>query len=321
MSKTQWTIDNLREHLQDAIQLEYWTIPYYMSAMYSIKDPTSDAYRLIQSVVYQEMLHVQLACNVANAYGTEIDLEHCFIVPPYEEQKVPHLKFKTEEDPNDPTQSFCPYSAEIGPLDDLRINAMCLIEYPKWEVHDRPRLCPNVTEYSSIGQFYQAVLFGASRFVDEIRGNHQQVDIFKNFYRNFPDQTVTHSGPMGFQDVTHLVHAITDQGEGERRFDAIPLEFQNTAHGFNSEEDHFDKFIAIKNLTVRPDTYDGHVDPPAGSEGERSQEILLKNFNGFREDMVTLFNGRELKDFGPRMAALGGNILNCWKNGAIPRFS
>ena len=53
----QWSPKQLEAHLQHAIDLELWTIPYYMSAMYSIKDPASEAYRLIQSVTRQEMLH------------------------------------------------------------------------------------------------------------------------------------------------------------------------------------------------------------------------------------------------------------------------
>ena len=64
-----WTLENLRAHLQDALDLELWTIPYYMSAMYSIRDPASDAYQLLQSVIHQEMLHAQLVCNLLNAFG------------------------------------------------------------------------------------------------------------------------------------------------------------------------------------------------------------------------------------------------------------
>jgi rubrerythrin len=64
-----WAPAHLKDHLQFAIDLEFWTIPFYMSALYSIVDRTSDAFRFVQSVMNQEMLHVQLAANVANAYG------------------------------------------------------------------------------------------------------------------------------------------------------------------------------------------------------------------------------------------------------------
>jgi hypothetical protein len=323
-SNDDWDVGHLREHLQFAIQLEYWTVPYYMAAMYSIKDPTSDAYKLMQSVVYQEMLHIQLACNVANAFGAGIDLEQVFIAPAYVGTQVPHLQFtdgETGRDPVDPSQTYLPYSAEIGPLDEPRINAMCLIEYPEQDVDEPPKLNQDVTEYSSIGEFYRAVEFGATQNVAHLRPNRNQVDIFRNFYRDFPGQTVTAAGVPGLEQVLNLLHAITDQGEGVRRSVEIPPEFRNTADGFNNNVDHFEKFNLVKNLVVRPECYAAVADPPKGSEGRRAQKILLKNFERFRADMVALFNGRPPPEFGPNMAILGGNILHCWRSGAIPRFS
>ncbi|MEX2498512.1 MAG: ferritin-like domain-containing protein [Wenzhouxiangellaceae bacterium] len=318
-----WDIEHLREHLQFAIQLEYWTIPFYMSAMYSVKDPTSNAYKLVNSVVNQEMLHLQLAANVANAFETEIDLEHAFITPVYEGQTVPHLMFSAGEigrDPVDPGQSYAPYSAEIGPLDEARINTMCLIEYPEDDVDQPPPLKQDVTEYSTIGEFYRALLFGATQHVSDIRANRNQVDMFGNFYRDFPCQTITCEGVAGLQQVVDLVHAITDQGEGVRRTDTIPKPYRNTADGFNAEMDHFEKFNLIKNLTALPECYDAVMDPPAGSDGAKAQATLVRNFNRFRGDLVALFNGRKPENFGPHMATLGGNILDCWRNGAVPRF-
>lgn len=67
MKIDKWTLAHLQQHLQYAIDLEFWTIPFYMSALYSIVDRTSDAFQYVQSVVNQEMLHLQLAANVANA--------------------------------------------------------------------------------------------------------------------------------------------------------------------------------------------------------------------------------------------------------------
>lgn len=320
---THWTLAHLREHLQFAIQLEYWTVPFYMSAMYSIKDPTSDVYKLVQSVVYQEMLHIQLACNAANAFGAEIDLEHAFIQPAYVGRTVPHLQFTAGEvgrDPLDPSMSFEPYSAEIGPLDEPRINAMCLIEYPEQDVDEPPELKQDISEYSTIGEFYRAVLFGATQHVEAIRPNHNQIDIFQNFYRGFPGQAVDSAGVDGLEQVILLIRAITDQGEGVRRSPIVPTEFRNTADGFNNSMDHFAKFELIKSLQRRPECYEGVATPRPGSDGAQAQAILARNFLQFRRNMVELFNGRPPADFGPNMARLGGNILNCWRHGAVPRF-
>jgi hypothetical protein len=107
----EWDLRHLHDHLQGVIDVELWTIPFYMVAMYSIKDPSSDAMRLIQSVVHQEMLHVQLACNIANSYGYA---PH-FSTPVYQGKEIPHLSFDLDT-PN-PTESFMPYTAELGALD------------------------------------------------------------------------------------------------------------------------------------------------------------------------------------------------------------
>jgi hypothetical protein len=59
----------LQELLQVALQVEFSTIPPYLTAMYSIKDKTSLAYQFIRSVVMEEMLHLNLASNLLNAVG------------------------------------------------------------------------------------------------------------------------------------------------------------------------------------------------------------------------------------------------------------
>ena len=319
-----WDIQHLRGHLQAAVQLEYWTVPYYMAAMYSIKDPTHQAYKMMQSVVYQEMLHVQLAANVANAFGATIDRDDVFVDLDYSEQNVPHLRFTEAEKnryPIDPTQTYKPWGAEIGPLDERRINTMCLIEYPEDDISGAPDLQQETQNYRTIGEFYRAVLFGATQRVDVIVANHNQVDVFKNFYRDFPSQTVTSDGVFGLEQIVNLIHAITDQGEGVRRHSAVPNEYRNTADGYNNDEDHFAKFNDIKNLQTMPETYSGVAHPEEGTAALEAQQRLIRHFSRFRDDMVYLFNGAPSADMWPHMATLGGDILNCWTQGAIPQFS
>jgi hypothetical protein len=66
-------LDELREALFTAIQLEFSTIPPYLCAQWSInKDSSgdvSDVSDMIQGVVVQEMLHFGLACNMYTATG------------------------------------------------------------------------------------------------------------------------------------------------------------------------------------------------------------------------------------------------------------
>ncbi|HEX9730765.1 MAG TPA: ferritin-like domain-containing protein [Thermoanaerobaculia bacterium] len=311
-----WTIHDLRQHLQYAVDLEFWTIPFYMSAMYSIKDPTDDAYRLIQSVVYEEMLHAELASNVANAFGHSPK----FPAPAYEGTEIPHLNFNLDS-PN-PTEVYTPYSAEIGPLDEKRINSMCLIEYPEWDTGHQPDLQPKMSDYGSIGEFYDAVRVGAAELAEEqLRGGRNQVDLFRNFYRELA-QTVTDDGRAGLAQALTIIAAITEQGEGQTEGDVdIQPEFRNTADGYHSDWPHFRKFTAIRDSGRFPATYAGVADPKPGSPGHAAQRTLIRNFTAFRKTLEALFSGGDLGAFGAQMATLGANVLTCWQQGAIPKFS
>jgi hypothetical protein len=173
-----WTLEQLQQHLQDAVDLEFWTIPFYMSAMYSIKDAGTAAYQAILSIVNQEMLHVQLASNLANAYGRSPR----FKAPVYHGQHIPHLDFSLDKP--DPREQFPGHSAEIGPFDQARLNAMCLIEYPEWMGKETPRSSPHYHRYGSIGEFYASVSVGAEQLADDIQPL-KQVNHFGPFYQNF----------------------------------------------------------------------------------------------------------------------------------------
>ena len=91
LTDEQWDLGHLHGHLQAAAELEAWTIPYYLSAMFSVVDRSSESYQLVQSVVNQEMLHLQLVSNIANSYGYSPVLTPGIFS--YVGQNVPHLDF------------------------------------------------------------------------------------------------------------------------------------------------------------------------------------------------------------------------------------
>ena len=311
-----WTTEALHTHLQSAVDLELWTIPFYLTAMYSIKDPSHEAYQLIQSVVYEEMLHTQLACNLANAYGCVPTFE----APTYVGRRVPHLCFRLDE-PN-PTEIYRPHSAELGPLDALRINTMCLIEYPEWDTERTPDLRPKTEDYGSIGELYAALRVGMTELRHELRGGARQVDMFRGFYHELEQQTVTHDGTAGWKQAMSLVDVITEQGEGQTEGDTdIPPAFRNTADGLEPSWPHFRKFSAIRDAGNFPDVYAGIPDPPVGSPGHAAQERLMEDFAVFLKVLDKLFSGQEVGGFGSLMATLGGDVLTCWQHGAVPKFS
>src|SRR3954469_13650275 len=135
------TIDDLRRHLQWAIELEHATIPPYMCALYSL-DPARnpEAAHVIGTVLTEEMLHLALAANLLNAVGGSPKLDTPELLPPYP-HPLPHGD-----------RSVHVHLAPFGP----EALELCLhIEQPASA--DAP---PQTDEYRTIGQFYAAIEAG-----------------------------------------------------------------------------------------------------------------------------------------------------------------
>ena len=76
------TIENLQEQLQEAVELEFATIPLYLTSLYSIVDGcNSEIYDIIRSVVIQEMLHMVQAANILIATGGTPIVDNASFVP------------------------------------------------------------------------------------------------------------------------------------------------------------------------------------------------------------------------------------------------
>jgi hypothetical protein len=75
--------DWLRRALQAALELEFFTIPPYLTAMWSLKDEGHYAARTIRAVVYEEMQHMALACNMLAAIGGTPKLTTTESLPTY----------------------------------------------------------------------------------------------------------------------------------------------------------------------------------------------------------------------------------------------
>ncbi|HMQ49260.1 MAG TPA: ferritin-like domain-containing protein [Saprospiraceae bacterium] len=311
-----WDIGHLHTHLQGAVDLEFWTIPFYMSAMYSIKDKTSAPYQLIRTVVNQEMLHLQSAANIANAYG----LSPTFEAPVYEGTTIPHLDFSLDNP--EKIKPYLPYTAEIGPLDLEHVNAMCLIEIPEYETNEKIELFSQIEEYGSIGAFYEALRYGASQLTQYLKGGVRQADFFAAYYRNMPAMAITESGDRGFDQVDLLINLITDQGEGMSAKDqkVVPV-FQNTADDVAPDQDHFEKFLQIKNADKLPETYTAKPVSAYSEQDKKLEAILIEQFTALRGALKGLFSGENPQDFFVIMASVGGAIRNCWMNGVTPKFS
>lgn len=315
LTSKQWTFDHFRDHLQAAVNLEFWTIPFYMSSMYSIKDKTEESYQLIRTVINQEMLHLQSAANIANAYGLSPTME----APKYEGTTIPYLDFTL--DPPESIKPYLPYTATIGPLDKKHVNAMCLVEIPVYETQKKLTLYSNVEEYGSIGAFYEALRYGAERHKADIRGGVKQIDFFSAFYKNMPNMQITDSGSDGFNQVELLINLITNQGEGySKKDETIPGVFQNTADDIQPAQDHFEKFNEIKNNKL-PETFKADKAADYNKAQKALEAILIEQFTELRKTLEALFNGENPENFFVIMSSVGGSIRNCWEHQVTPKFS
>jgi hypothetical protein len=137
------TLEQLREHLQVAMQIELATIPPYLTALFSIKDGTNaEAVELLRSIVMEEMLHLTLAANLLNAVGGKPRLTGKDIVPSF---SPPGIRL--------------PHSALAFYINIQRFGRPCIDTFMKIEnpaTSDRAE----GDEYHSIGQFYAAIREG-----------------------------------------------------------------------------------------------------------------------------------------------------------------
>ena len=63
------TPHHLIEMVRCAIKLEHATLPPYLTALWSIKDKRHPAYKILRSVVYEEMGHLGIVCNLLTTIG------------------------------------------------------------------------------------------------------------------------------------------------------------------------------------------------------------------------------------------------------------
>jgi Ferritin-like len=82
-------LEDLRDALQTAMQLEFATIPPYLCAQWSIDEHPSSVAGMIQNIVIQEMLHFALAGNMLNAIGRTPSIADPAFIPHYPTHTLP----------------------------------------------------------------------------------------------------------------------------------------------------------------------------------------------------------------------------------------
>ncbi len=146
------TVEQARDALQYAIELEHATIPPYLTALYSLKPGKNGAIaQLIKSIVSQEIQHMTLAANMLNAIGGEPDIDSHDFVPTYPGGLPFHIADRNGRKFELPLQAFSL---------DLVENVFMRIDEP-----DQPITCAADAQtlgfaqrqFRTIGEFYRAL--------------------------------------------------------------------------------------------------------------------------------------------------------------------
>jgi hypothetical protein len=141
------TLESLREHLQWAIELEHFTLPPYLCALYSldaVRNP--EASKAVASVLVEEMLHMTLAANLLNAVGGRPQLDTPQMLSVYP-RCLPHGVCLP---PGDRW-----FEVPLLPFGPEALDVFLKIEQPV-----APGGLPESDGYETIGQFYDAIRGG-----------------------------------------------------------------------------------------------------------------------------------------------------------------
>jgi hypothetical protein len=326
-----WTKEELYTNLQAAVDVELWTIPLYLTALYSIKDLNSNnqgdypvVAKLIESVVIEEMLHLQLACNICNALGYSPKIN----MPVYSEAEgIPFIKASAPE-------KYQGYHVQLGGLDINQLKLFCTIELPE------PKTNPDwsqQTEYNSIGELYQALEIAITNLWSELyvsESNSKQIAFFEDYsskYNTNPSEGFSQK-VRDLDTALAAMQAIVGQGEGNTS-NEIPDPDQPPASktdpgDFDPAESHFLKFNEVldqlTNNTDIPDVYPVIADPDPEQliQQTAAMTALQDQFKIVINDIQTGFNVGDLPTtFWDDMTGMQARIAAVWQSGAVPIFA
>jgi hypothetical protein len=222
------TLDDLRRHLQLAIELEHATIPPYLCALYSLDpDRNPGATQVIRTVFTEEMLHLALAANLLDAVGGSPRLDTPELLPAYP-HPLPHGDRSLHI-------HLVPFGVEALDL-FLRIEQPASANEP-----------PQSDEYRTIGQFYAAIEAGFHALCDKLG----EIKVFSGD----PDRQVggfhIHGGGgavIAVHDLQSALAALTEvieQGEGAARTDVWDGDV-DVFHPNREEVAHFYRFQELR---------------------------------------------------------------------------
>ncbi|MCD4502131.1 ferritin-like domain-containing protein [Chromobacterium vaccinii] len=240
------TIEQLREHLQTAIELEHSTIPVYLTTLYTLDERRNQfAYQAIQGVAMEEMLHMIQVCNILNAVGGSPAINKPDFIPEYP-TPLPH--------------SDDAFLVSLQKFSPDAIDTFLKIEMPAGKCAP-----PEANHYATIGQFYHAIRIALVE-LDAHNRLHGGPGIFTGdpARQVLPEHYYGGGGKLlpvfELQDALLGIEEIVGQGEG---VDGTIIDTDSVLFGQDVEYAHYFRFNEVKHgRRYRPD--DNAKYPPTG---------------------------------------------------------
>lgn len=225
----------LRDALQKAIELEHATIPTYLYSLFSVELGTNiEAAGIVRSVVIEEMLHMAIAANVLNAIGGTPVIDKPGFIPTYPgplpldiDGVVVHLRKLSKQQVQETFRAIeMPEDPRDIPVERLARAAAAIAD----------------ETYSTIGQFYQAIIDKIGALGDGIFTGDPARQVTSD--RWFSEELLAVDGP----DVAcRQLRLIVTQGEGPMG-GQIPMEQGRAAHYYR-----FGEIVNGGRLVIKPD--------------------------------------------------------------------
>lgn len=225
MSTTDSTARDLpwiKKSLQSAIELEYSTLPLYLSSMFSLEVQNYTAYNTIRSVAMEEMVHMAIAANMLAALGGS---------PAIKNINVP---FPTKGLPGGAEPDL---EVGLARFSKPQLKNFMRIEIPAFLL---PQL-EMAESYPTIAEFYTgikaAIIENAGAVSEAVKNKKSPPNQVGD---NIGFSTFTYAEGMDpVKMLTDGIDEILEQGEGCSAADLI------TSSEFETEESHYVKFASL----------------------------------------------------------------------------
>ena len=235
------SVENLREQLQLAMQLEFSTLPLYLTSLYSImEDCNTEAYQLMRNIVMQEMLHFAQVANMLIAVGGNVRIDYPDVVPSYPTVGLPGGVLPSLYVSLKKFELFHVYSNFMG------------VETPALTYVARPE--PEYT-LNTIGQFYKEIQLCMKTLGDGIY-DPSSVNIQVEWPWNESEDIGQLYKVTDFTSAEQAINQIVEQGEGASPFNPNDTITDQYAHFYRFEE-----IVCQRKLTLSESGYAYDGDP------------------------------------------------------------